>query len=79
MELLDSLKWMIFSQQLYRLALFRTDKLGTKLMTDKWEILMSITYILAITGEVGYIGQKLYFNPAKNFFQISDSESEILP
>lgn len=71
MELLDSMKWMILAQRLYRLAVFRSVKKRAKLVTDNWEILWSIMYIGVIAAEVSYIGQKMYFSPSENFFQIN--------
>lgn len=71
MELLDSMKWTISAQRLYRLAVFRTVKKRAKLVTDNWEIFWSIMYIAIIAAEVSYIGQKMYFSSNENFFQIN--------
>lgn len=76
MELLQSMKWVILSQKLYRLAVFRIDKTGRKLITDNWEIFASIFLVTIISSEVIYIGQKAYFQPPGNFFQ-SIGESKI--
>lgn len=69
MDLLQSMKWVILSQKLYRLAVFRIDKTGRKLVTDNWEIFASILFISIVSAEVIYIGQKVYFQPPGNFFQ----------
>lgn len=69
MDLLQSMKWVILSQKLYRLAVFRIDKTGRKLVTDNWEIFASILLVTAISSEVIYIGQKVYFQSPGNFFQ----------
>lgn len=71
MELLDSLTWLTFSQQVYRLAVFRRDRSRSKLITDNLEIFFSVFMTSVITAEVCYIGHKVYFSPAENFFQIN--------
>lgn len=76
MELLDSLKWAILSQRLYRLAVFRTANDRAKLVTDNWEIFWSVLYIGIIAAQVCYIGQIMYFRPSENFFQINVGECE---
>lgn len=65
------MQWTISAQRLYRLAVFRPVKERAKLITDNWEILWSIMYIGIIAAEVSYIGQKMYFSPSENFFQIN--------
>lgn len=77
MELLQSMKWVILSQKLYRLAVFRIDKAGRKLITDNWEIFASILLVTIVSAEVIYIGQKVYFQPPGSFFQ-SIGESKFL-
>lgn len=69
MDFLDSLKWVIFSQQLYRLAMFRTDKTRTRVITDNMELFLSLLIVGAIVAEVSYIGQKVYYNPEESFAQ----------
>lgn len=71
MDFMDSLKFVIFSQQIYRLAAFRFDKSRTKLMTDNKELFFSVFYVSLISAEVGYIGWKAYSFPAENFFKIN--------
>lgn len=72
MDLLDSMKWVIFSQQLYRLAMFRTDKNRTKVITDNMEVFLSVVLVSLILSEVGYIGQKVYYNPEETFTQTKE-------
>lgn len=78
MDLLDSLKWQIFSQQLYRLAVFRIDKRSRKIVTDMLEVFLSVSLVSVIVAEVGYISHKIYYSPAGNFFQINKGEQKSL-
>lgn len=74
MEVIDSMKWLITSQHLYRLAVFRIDKSKSKVVTGKRDIFWSLLFAAAISAEVAYVGHKVYFEPAENFFQTSESK-----
>lgn len=71
---MDSLKWVFFSQQIYRLAAFRLNASRSKLMTDNLETMFSVLYVSLFSAEVGYIGYRAYSFPAENFFKINVGE-----
>jgi hypothetical protein len=61
MDLMDSLKWVFFSQQFYRLAAFRLNANRSQLITDNTELFASFFYVSLITMSVGYIGYARFF------------------
>ena len=74
MNFLDSMKPMFRSQHCYRLAVFRVDKKGSKVITDKYEMILSVLLLGIITVAAGYIGQKVYFSSPDNSNQTSKGE-----
>lgn len=54
MDLISSLKYVIFVQRCYRLAVFKIDKLGGRLVTNNLEVTLSFTIIAFVIMEMSY-------------------------
>lgn len=77
MDLMDSLKWVFFSQQLYRLAVFRMNANRSKLITDNTELLCSFLYVSLITIKIGYVGYST-FVADEDVAQLQTGKSKII-
>ena len=75
MDLMDSLKWVFFSQQIYRLAAFRLNSNRSKLITDNLETFGSFFYISLITVQVAVVGYETYFMPGDGYVQVRAGKS----
>lgn len=51
MNFLDSIKWMIFAQEHYRLAAFRIDWKSSKFITEKYQFFYSFVVIALVVSE----------------------------
>lgn len=54
MDLISSLKYVISVQRWYRLAVFKIDKLGGRLVTNNLEVTLSFTIIAFVILEMSY-------------------------
>lgn len=61
MDFLDAIKWIVISQQFYRLAIFKVDKSYGKLFTDNLQVLLSFGILGIVFGEVFYCGYNLMY------------------
>jgi hypothetical protein len=60
MEALDGMKFAIWSQQIYRLAVFKIDKVHRKLVTNKSQVAISIVVISVLVSVMGICGFRTY-------------------
>lgn len=74
MDLMDSLKWVFFSQQIYRLAAFRLNNNRSKLITDNLETFCSFFYISLITVQVAVVGYDTYFTSGDANIQVREGK-----
>lgn len=56
MNFLDSIKWVLFSQEHYRLAVFRIDWNSSKLITEKYQFFYSFFVIALVACEFFFCG-----------------------
>lgn len=78
MELFNSLKYVIYGQQFFRLATFRLDKATNTLHTNNLDVIKSLIYITAFSTQIGFVLQKLFADTDEgegSFYQFNVGES----
>lgn len=84
MDLFESLKYIIFGQQFFRLASLRLDKTTNLLYTSSLDVISSLIYITAFSTQIGFVLQKLFAADTSDtdvegsFYQFNVGEKSIL-
>lgn len=79
MDLFDSLKYIIYGQQFFRLASLRLDKASNLLYTSNLDVVNSLIYIAAFSTQIGFVVQKLFADTSESdvegsFYQFNVGE-----